>query len=924
MTFRTMNCDATVTQSAAPSKSESLGDRDLVALTDLAPVMLIQCDAAARLRYVNRACARQFQIEPSNVVSCSLEAFLGETTYRQARPHVDAALSGSRVEFEIDVALPSCGPQRIRAVLEPQRDAAGAVVGFVGALDNLTAQFQSQTNSQRSEQRYQAFISVLPHMVWAMRPDHTIEFQNERCSNYVGRTVAEVNRLGWLSLVHPDDQAAMRSHIQGPLERGEPHHASYRLRRFDGEYRWVECFVYPLKNDAGEVELWLGTTTDVHEQKLNERQLRESEARFRQLADALPQIIWMTDAQGKLDFHNARWYEYTGIAPNGASQEVNNRFLHPDDEAKIQADWQAAFATGRSFEHEARIRHGSSGTYRWFLCRAVPVFDESGRVARWFGTSTDIDDQKKIEQQLRDADRSLRELNATLEARVVERTAAAEERAQALIVSERELRRQTLVLRSILESMGDAVIVADKDGRIVLGNRAARSHYEIEPGRSIAGLTSELSRLFHADGTTPYRLEELPLVRALGGQSCDDVEVVVRSTRPEGDLTVSVSGRPMLSDDGGVEGGVIVMRDVTTRKQMIEQLRESEERFRKSFEFAAIGKAIVGLDGKWLEVNHSLCELLGYSEKELLAKNFQSLTHPDDLDEDLVLTRRLSAGEIRNYQMEKRYVRRDGQVINTLLSVSLVRDGGGRPLYFISQIHNLTELKRAEDERRRAADRTRFVEQTISAREAEQRRLARDLHDGVGQSLTSLRLGLRALEEAIDLEHARRSAAELRRIAVATLEEIRTLTKSLRPSVLDDMGLVPAITRLITDLRLVNPLRVEFRTAQVEGRRFTEVVETALFRIAQEALTNIVRHASAQEATIDLSCDGTILQLQVVDDGVGFNAAESRANQFGITGMRERAALLGGELFIYSTPGSGTRILVRISVDPSVGRESAA
>ena len=888
--------------------------------------MLLQYDSCKRVRYANRACRNAFGAKTSPITGQGLEELIGAESFAKARPFLDAALAGSRVEFELELTAPRTGSRRLSVVSEPQRDDAGMIIGCIAALDDVTHRTTDRTTSSWSEERHRTVMNALPYMVWMMRPDRKMELINSRLTEYIGKTIEEVNRDGWLDLIHSDDQVALLEEIHEPRERGRPHRVSYRLRRFDGEYRWVETYAHPIKNSADGIEFWLGSTTDVHERYLEERKLRESEARFRRLADALPQIVWMTDAEGRLDFHNARWYEYTDLPEDGASREMNSRFLHPDDEAKIQSAWQAAFVAGRPFEHEARIRNGRTGDYRWFLCRAVPVFDDAGQVARWFGTSTDIDDQKQTEEQLRNVEHSLRELNATLEERVAERSAAAEERARALVLSERELRSQTLVMQSILESMGDAVIVADKDGRIVLCNRAARNHYTIERGRSISSLTSEISRLFHNDGSTPYQVDELPLVRTLRGQSCDDVEIVVRSVDHKDSMTVSVTGRPLMGDDGSVEGGVIVIRDVTARKRILEQLRESEECLRKSFEFAAIGKAIVDIDGRFQRVNRSLCELLGYSESELIGLEFRAITYPADLAADLDLVRRLTTGEIRSYELEKRYIHRDGRLVDTLLSVSLVRDGLDRPLYFLSQIHNLTELKRAESERRRAAERTRFVEQTIIAGEAEQRRLARDLHDGVGQSLTSLRLGLRSIEDATDLEAARRSARELRRIAIATLDEVRALTKSLRPSVLDDLGLIPAVSRLISDLQLVNPLRVEFSTAGIEDRRFADVVETAVFRIAQEALTNIVRHAEATNATIDLRCTGSWLQLTVIDDGVGFDVGADApgGNRFGLTGMRERASLLNGELTVQSTLGQGTRLMLRVAAEIPADRELAA
>ncbi len=154
---------------------------------------------------------------------------------------------------------------------------------------------------------------------------------------------------------------------------------------------------------------------------------------------------------------------------------------------------------------------------------------------------------------------------------------------------------------------------------------------------------------------------------------------------------------PIKDADGRVTGIVGVSRDITQHKQTEEALRNSEEQFHSTFTYAAIGMALVSLDGRWLRVNNAVCEIVGYPEQELLTKTFQDITHPDDLDSDLQYVGQLLAGEIQSYQMEKRYVHKLGHEVWVLLSVSLVRDGEGNPLHFISQIQNITDRKRAEE-----------------------------------------------------------------------------------------------------------------------------------------------------------------------------------------------------------------------------------
>ena len=179
-----------------------------------------------------------------------------------------------------------------------------------------------------------------------------------------------------------------------------------------------------------------------------------------------------------------------------------------------------------------------------------------------------------------------------------------------------------------------------------------------------------------------------------------------RFVRPDGSVVWALANLTFLRDETGRPlSWVGQFQDITARRSTEEALRDAEERFRLAFDHAPIGIALVAPDGRWLRVNGTLCEMLGYPAEELLATSFQAITHPDDLDADLDYVRAMLAGEIRTYEMEKRYFHADGSMVWILLSVSLVRDDGGRPLYFISQIQDIGERKRAHTELQRLAHR---------------------------------------------------------------------------------------------------------------------------------------------------------------------------------------------------------------------------
>ena len=164
----------------------------------------------------------------------------------------------------------------------------------------------------------------------------------------------------------------------------------------------------------------------------------------------------------------------------------------------------------------------------------------------------------------------------------------------------------------------------------------------------------------------------------------------------DGDSLFLLDVNPWRDGDGSVIGGVAVARDFTASKRTETELRDARERFERAFEDAPIGMALIGLDGSWFRVNRRVCEITGYPAEELLRKTFQDITHPDDLEADLEQVQSLLHDQIRDYQMEKRYIRADGSTVWIMLSVSLVRDADGEPLHFISQIEDISERKRME------------------------------------------------------------------------------------------------------------------------------------------------------------------------------------------------------------------------------------
>ena len=255
-----------------------------------------------------------------------------------------------------------------------------------------------------SEERYRLLTEAQPGMVWTLRPDNTVDFVNSAWVAYTGRTLQGIDADGWRDLIHPDDRSAMIAAISAPLERGEPHEVQVRFRRHDGMYRRVLSRVVPVRDGAGNVVKWIGTTTDIHDLWLAREGLRESkvklqesEKRFSRVASA-PVMIWSSGPDKRCDWFNESWLTFTGRT---LEQELGDGWLegvHPQDRERAFDVYARAFDARQPFSTEYRLRH-RDGTYRRVLDEGVPRTVD-GRFYGYIGSAVDVTEQRLLEEQM--------------------------------------------------------------------------------------------------------------------------------------------------------------------------------------------------------------------------------------------------------------------------------------------------------------------------------------------------------------------------------------------------------------------------------------------------------------------------------------------------------------------------------------------
>ncbi len=378
-------------------------------------------------------------------------------------------------------------------------------------------------------------------------------------------------------------------------------------------------------------------------------------------------------------------------------------------------------------------------------------------------------------------------------------------------------------------------------------------------------------------------------------------------------------------DEAGVLRGYLrVTRDITEQKAMEEKLRQSELRFRTIFEDAPIGIALADGEGSLIQTNTALQDMLCHSSQELAGKNIAGLIHPDDATANEPLFSALRTTEPGRYRLEIKYMRPDRRTSWINMNVSRIHGENGHPPNSIMMMEDITEQKHllrqiAEAEEERVSGLRLFASSVQHAQEEERARISRELHDDICQRLSGMKFHVEVLEGTVP-PLGKRVTKQLRDVRLEldkSITEVRRISSNLRPSVLDDFGLITALRLLSKDFEHRHGMKTTLDLDSVLPDVVDAKIEIAVYRIAQEALSNIAQHSGATTAALSLQVRGNNLCLLVRDNGKGFLSEQlmpmnSTGRGLGLMSMRERSELLGGSFTINSMRDKGTTVTVNI------------
>ncbi len=458
------------------------------------------------------------------------------------------------------------------------------------------------------------------------------------------------------------------------------------------------------------------------------------------------------------------------------------------------------------------------------------------------------------------------------------------------------------MFRDVIEFAPDAIVLAEPDGRIVQINARTEALFAYARhemiGRPTEMLVAPEVRPGHAERRA-WILAQPRGTRAESRRRC----VRKDGSEFEGDFSVSV----LESTRGPLI--LAMVRDATQRLAQQDKLREAARYARSLIEASMDPMVLIDLQGKVRDANAAACSITGVPREQLLGSEALAyFTDPAKLSEGF--QRVMAEGQALDYQLSIRHA--SGRLHEVRCNARAFRNAQGRVVGLFATAHDITESQRVERALRESRQRLReMAAQGEAMREYERKSIAREVHDELGQVLTALRMDL----TFIDLRHGeqltelRSQLHGMRALVDRAIQGVRNVAANLRPAALD-MGLVPAIEWSCAEFRrhAGTACTVAADTPEIE---LAEDRAIGLFRIVQESLTNITRYARARQVWVSLRTSNEMLELQVCDDGQGFDPAQAqRPQSFGLLGMQERAIALGGVLEIDSAPGQGTRVRV--------------
>jgi PAS domain S-box-containing protein len=855
---------------------------------------VVAFDAESAVLYANPAALSMYGVErpeaifsaescrlffPDRISACSLsELPLFKSTAPEPRPAIELYVKrpdGTGIPVKVSGRPLSNRQGKIPAWLAVFSDISGQKI-LENELHCRTEQISENLLQEKeaaiieSQQNLRSVINHMPAMIGYWDKNLINKFGNRAYEEWFGFTSEQLFGKHIREVIGEDLYALNLPYLQAVL-KGQPQYFERTIIDFSGKERYTQACYLPDATE-GQVKGFFVLVTDISELKCAQKRIGESEASLRAIYNNLPFLAWMKDRDGRYLQANKHWLQAVGIGDLSDLSGITDFEIWPKElAAHYRAVDQEVMQTRKQLSLTERAF--DAGREIWTETIKSPVIGDNGEVLGTTGLARDITEQRTAEEQLRNYSERLR--LAT--------------KASAIGVSEWDVDADQ----------------ADWDERMY-------QIFGIPPGTPISyGTWAELvlpEDLPHAEAT---------LRKLLRDQQEEHWEFRIRRQNDGALRFIQASAIITGTSIGGPQKIVGVNIDVTNFKLIENALRESEAHLAHAQAQAHLGSWSLNIEEnvlKWSDENYRIFGIpLGTA---ISYEHFMTCVHPSD--RTFVENAWQAAMRGKPYDIQHRIVA-NGKVKWLRERAELEFAADGSCVRGIGTSQDITELKEIEKDLESSRLQLRqLAARQEKAREEERKRMAREVHDELGQMLTALRMDISLLriKFAVDNQELSETIRDIMELLDRTIQVTRDVATSLRPSAIE-MGVVPALEWLVKKFSEQSGIECNLYYPE-EDFNMDEECAIVIFRIAQESLTNVLRHADASKVRISITLDKDHYCLKIYDNGRGFDtAAAKKIKSFGLIGIRERSLMLGGETNISSTPGNGTSIQVRIPVNPT-------
>lgn len=735
---------------------------------------------------------------------------------------------------------------------------------IIGTLIDVTDKYfatkaieESKIALQKSNERFELVSKATNDSIWDWDLQKLTIWGNEAFQQLFDTEAEnEFTMEDFANRIHPDDRERIIHLLDESFKNGQTFiKAEFRFMLSDSSrYIIVDDKAHILYNEEGTAVRLLGALRDVTMQKLNEERIILEKELSDSIINSLPGVFYLYNKEGKF----YRWNKNLELVTGYSSEELKYLtpldLINPVDRELVGNKIANVFATGNDFVESSLISKTGVITPFYFTGQVIQYEGETCLM----GVGIDISERLASQLQL----------------------AQSEER-----------------YRTLIEQASDGIFISNKEGQYqdVNSNGVKLSGYSKE---ELMQLTIYDLMAPGDEINNPLKLEEL-----LEG----DVVINERKMKRKNGELINVEISAKLLADGRFLG---MVRDITARKIAEEELRLSEEKYRLLFYKNPMPMMMISMpERNFLDVNDAAINFYGYSKEEFLRMNVLDIRPEEDKNKLKMMLADNQSGI--NYAGIWRHIKKDGSIVNVnIISHDISYEGKPARLVLADDV---TEQMLAEESLQQSHEAYRQLASHLETiREAERTHIAREIHDELGQQLTGLKMDISWLSKKIKPadKEVKTKISETIELIDGTVKTVRRIATELRPSILDDLGLIAAMEWQSEEFERRSGIKTKFQS-NITAIAIDTNTATGIFRIYQESLTNVMRHAHATKVEASLLINDDEIKLIIADNGKGFIVEEiANKKTLGLMGMRERASLLGGTYEISSDPGKGTAVII--------------